>query len=62
LHFQAKDSVQNELVANLYREDYFEHLLEESPAIASRRAAAKGMLEVLTKAQIILNEVRESSI
>ncbi len=109
MHFlvnQAKDNIQNELVANLYKEEYFDTLLEvtrsikkqkqkqkqkhrswldgyrssandgmrsfvffcflsliqESSAVATRRATAKGMLDVLTKAQQILNEVRETSL
>eukprot|EP01090_Pellita_catalonica_P011731 TRINITY_DN2382_c0_g1_i1.p1 TRINITY_DN2382_c0_g1~~TRINITY_DN2382_c0_g1_i1.p1 ORF type:complete len:748 (-),score=116.19 TRINITY_DN2382_c0_g1_i1:43-2286(-) len=65
MHFlvnQAKDSVQNELVAHLYKEDLFDDLLEESPAIAQRRRQCKQRLDALRKAQMILGEVRDAAI
>eukprot|EP01089_Gocevia_fonbrunei_P012635 TRINITY_DN3040_c0_g3_i2.p1 TRINITY_DN3040_c0_g3~~TRINITY_DN3040_c0_g3_i2.p1 ORF type:complete len:287 (-),score=100.52 TRINITY_DN3040_c0_g3_i2:2-862(-) len=65
MHFlvnQAKDNIQNELVSQLYKEELFDELLEESPAIAQRRRACKQMLEVLRRAQIILGEVRDISL
>lgn len=65
MHFlvnQAKETMQNELVAHLYKEELFDELLEESPAIASRRAACKAMLDVLRRAQAILNEVRDTAL
>jgi len=65
MHFlvnQAKDNIQNELVTHLYKEELFDELLEESPAVAQRRKACKQMLEVLRKAQMILSEVRDTSL
>jgi dynamin 1-like protein len=65
MHFlvnQAKETIQNELVSHLYKEELFDTLLEEAPTVAARRAACKSMLDVLRRAQAILNEVRESSI
>ena len=65
MHFlvnNSKDSMQNELVAALYREDQFDALLEESPQIAQRRAQCKQLLETLRRANSILNEVRDFTI
>eukprot|EP00005_Dracoamoeba_jomungandri_P005912 CAMPEP_0174262004 /NCGR_PEP_ID=MMETSP0439-20130205/12712_1 /TAXON_ID=0 /ORGANISM="Stereomyxa ramosa, Strain Chinc5" /LENGTH=751 /DNA_ID=CAMNT_0015346633 /DNA_START=23 /DNA_END=2278 /DNA_ORIENTATION=- len=65
MHFlvnSAKGKMQNELVAHLYKEEQFEKLLEESPEIAQRRKACKQMLDVLRRAQAILNEVRDISV
>eukprot|EP01113_Clastostelium_recurvatum_P027373 TRINITY_DN32_c0_g1_i4.p1 TRINITY_DN32_c0_g1~~TRINITY_DN32_c0_g1_i4.p1 ORF type:complete len:859 (+),score=230.38 TRINITY_DN32_c0_g1_i4:15-2591(+) len=62
IHFlvnQSKDLIQNELVSNLYKEDLFDELLEESPQISSRRKACKAMLEILRKANDIINDVRD---
>jgi len=62
MHFlvnQAKDNIQNELVSHLYKEELFDELLEESPAVAQRRRACKTMLDVLRRAQTVLNEVRD---
>lgn len=62
MHFlvnASKEQIQNELVTTLYKEELFVNLLEESPAIASRRSACKGMLDILRKAHDILNEVRD---
>jgi len=58
---QSKESIQNELVTSLYKEELFLALLEESPMVASRRNACKSMLEVLRRAHEILNEVRDFS-
>jgi len=65
MHFlvnQSKDLMQNELVAQLYKEEYFDELLEESPQIAERRRLCKQMLETLNRAQQVLAEVRDSSL
>jgi hypothetical protein len=37
-------------------------LLSETPEVAARRAATKQMVEMLKKAQEILNEVRDYSL
>jgi len=55
----SKDAIQNELVSQLYREDLFDSLLEESSSIASKRNAAKSLLDMLRKCHEILNEVRD---
>ena len=65
MHFlvnRSKDSMQNELVGSLYREDYFEQLLEESPVIAERRKQCLKMLQTLRRGNEILNEVRDFTI
>lgn len=62
IHFlvnASKEHIQNELVANLYKEELFDHLLEESSVIAQRRESCKNMMDVLRKAHDILNEVRD---
>eukprot|EP01088_Endostelium_zonatum_P000165 TRINITY_DN1027_c0_g1_i1.p1 TRINITY_DN1027_c0_g1~~TRINITY_DN1027_c0_g1_i1.p1 ORF type:complete len:743 (-),score=219.96 TRINITY_DN1027_c0_g1_i1:58-2238(-) len=65
MHFlvnQSKDLMQNELVANLYKEELFDELLEENAQVAERRRACKSLLDTLTKAQSILSEVREITV
>ncbi len=59
---RSKNDIQNELVKSLYKEELFDELLEESPAIASRRKACKQMVDMLSRAQEILNEVRDFNI
>eukprot|EP01116_Phalansterium_solitarium_P023937 TRINITY_DN8617_c0_g1_i1.p1 TRINITY_DN8617_c0_g1~~TRINITY_DN8617_c0_g1_i1.p1 ORF type:complete len:764 (-),score=155.95 TRINITY_DN8617_c0_g1_i1:185-2476(-) len=62
MHFlvnRSKETIQNELVASLYKEELFEELLEESSQIAKRRNACKTMLDVLRRANEILTEVRD---
>ncbi|EGC29038.1 hypothetical protein DICPUDRAFT_51521 [Dictyostelium purpureum] len=62
MHFlvnQSKEHIQNELVAALYREELFDELLEESPQISSKRKSCKAMIEVLRKANDIINEIRD---
>ena len=55
----SKDTIQNELVRCLYKEELFDELLEENPLIASKRKACKAMLDVLKRANDVLMEVRE---
>lgn len=65
IHFlvnQSKDSLQNELVSSLYKEDLFDELLEESSNVAKRRRECQTVMEVLRKAHEILNEVRDFSL
>lgn len=62
IHFlvnKSKEAMQNELVSTLYKEELFDELLSESPAIAAKRQACKANLELLKKAQEIINEVRD---
>lgn len=46
----------------LLQEELFDELLEESAMVASRRLACKNTLDILRKAQNILNEVRETAL
>merc|ERR1712137_822917 len=55
----SKDSIQNELVRCLYKEELFDELLEENPLIASKRKACKAMLAALKHANEVLMELRE---
>jgi len=60
MHFMvnaSKDKVQNELVKELYKEDMFVSLLEESDDIAQRRESLKESINVLSAAQRHLNEI-----
>jgi len=60
MHFMvnaSKDKVQNELVKQLYKEDMFGSLLEESDDIAQRRENLRETINVLTAAQRHLNEI-----
>lgn len=62
MHFlvnSSKEQIQNELVTNLYKEELFAVLLEESEAVSKKRKTCKEMLTVLRRAHEILNEVRE---
>jgi len=59
---KAKQDMQNELIKQLYKESNFETLLAEAPDIQARRQRCKKQLELLTKAQSILNEVRDYSL
>ncbi|GAM22540.1 hypothetical protein SAMD00019534_057150 [Acytostelium subglobosum LB1] len=64
MHFlvnTSKEQVQNELVGALYREELFDELLEESPQISSKRKSCKAMIDVLRKANEIINEIRDFS-
>jgi dynamin 1-like protein len=56
---KSKQQMQNELVQALYKDQNFDRLFEESSDIVTRRRTAKNMLDVLTKAQNIMNEVRD---
>lgn len=57
----VRDSLQNELVAELYREGEMGQLLQEADDIASRRQTCIEMKELLGKALEIVNEVRDFS-
>jgi len=60
MHFlvnSSKENIHNELVAALYREELIDDLLSENPSVAARRKECKQVLDVLRKANEILNEV-----
>jgi dynamin 1-like protein len=62
MHFlvnQSKAKVQSELIHHLYKPDLFDELLEESPEIAQRRSRCRLLLDTLTRANRVLNEVRD---
>ncbi|KAI9277830.1 Dynamin central region-domain-containing protein [Sporodiniella umbellata] len=59
MHFlvnYTRDNVQNQLVSLLYRENLFENLLKEDPAISSERERCRTMLEVYRRAFSLVNE------
>lgn len=55
----AKDVLQRECVAQLYKPELFEHLLTEATDIKERRQKCKENLKVLRHAIEILNQVRD---
>jgi len=62
MHFlvtKSKLLVHNRLVQRLYIAEQFDDLLAESAEIASRRKATREMVNMLKRAQEILNEVRD---
>eukprot|EP01117_Protostelium_nocturnum_P014930 TRINITY_DN5737_c0_g2_i1.p1 TRINITY_DN5737_c0_g2~~TRINITY_DN5737_c0_g2_i1.p1 ORF type:complete len:714 (-),score=237.94 TRINITY_DN5737_c0_g2_i1:584-2725(-) len=59
---RSKTEMQNELVQKLYRESDFERLLAESNDLVARRKECKETLDLLRKAQTILNEIRDFSL
>lgn len=59
---KSKAEMQNELVRNLYKDELFSELLKENDDIAAKRKATAKMLDVLTKANQILNEVKDLKI
>lgn len=62
MHFLVntfKESLQNELVSQLYRENIMGDLMRETEDIASRRKAGRQMKELLQRALEIVNEVRD---
>ena len=52
----TRESVQNRLVSTLYREDLFNEMLYEDPAIASERTRCKVTLDVYRNAFSLINE------
>jgi dynamin 1-like protein len=65
MHFlvnKSKQDLQNELVSNLYKEELFDELLVESAEIAAKRKACWQMVQVLSRANLILTDLRESAV
>lgn len=52
-----KESLQNELVSQLYREQVMGELMKETDEVASKRRAFSEMRDLLHRASEILNEV-----
>ena len=62
MHFLVnnfKETLQNELVSQLYKDQIMTDLMRETEDIASRRRAYKEMKELLKRAIEIVNEVRD---
>ena len=62
MHFlvnTAKEVVQKELVKQLYKEDLFDFLLQETDGIADRRAQCQDSLKVLENAVKIMDQIRD---
>jgi dynamin 1-like protein len=54
----SRESVQNRLVAALYKEEYFNELLQEDDTISTEREKCKQMLNVYKQAfEIIKNSM-----
>jgi len=51
----AKDNLQRELVTNLYKEELYSSLLQESPDITTKRAIITEELAALRKAKKVLH-------
>jgi len=56
---EAQKKIQTTLVQNLYRERDFTDLLRETDDVSTRRQNCGEVLELLTKALEIVNEVRD---
>lgn len=52
----TKENVQNRLVSSLYREDLFDELLKEDPAVASERERCKAMLDIYKNVFTLISE------
>jgi dynamin 1-like protein len=62
MHFlvnESRDTLQNELVSQLYRESMISDLMQEADDIAQRRKTCQEMRDLLKKALEIVNEVRD---
>lgn len=56
---KSKETLQNQLIKELYKEDKLDMLLEESNDVAQKRAHLEKMIKVLTAAQSVLSEVQD---
>jgi len=54
----TKDEMQRELLENLYRQEELDELLKESDYTIRRRKECQQMVESLTRAQEIVNQVQ----
>ena len=62
MHFMVNaliTSISSELISQLYQEDKFEHLLQESEFITMKRQRASQMLNALNDAHKILSNLRD---
>ena len=58
---KVKNSLESELVRRLYKRDLFDELLVEDRGVAARRKEAVTMLELVEKAEEVVNEIRDFS-
>lgn len=58
---KVKNSLESELVRRLYKRDLFDELLVEDRGVAARRKEAMAMLELVEKAEEVVNEIRDFS-
>lgn len=54
----SRENMQSELLTNMYKTDELEELLKESEYTVRRRKDCQQMVESLTKAQEIVNQVQ----
>lgn len=54
----TKESMQGELLSNMYKTDELDELLKESEYTVRRRKDCQQMVESLSKAQEIVNQVQ----
>jgi hypothetical protein len=54
----TKENMQGELLTNMYKTDELDDLLKESEYTVKRRKDCQQMVESLTKAQEIVNQVQ----
>lgn len=62
MHFlvnQTKTDLQSELVKSLYKDELFDALLQENTDIAQKRTQCTELLDVLNRALVIVNSVRD---
>jgi len=62
MHFlvsTAKESLQNDLVSQLYKDSSIGETMKETPDVARRRSEIQEMRALLQKALEIVNEVRD---
>jgi len=62
MHFlvnHTQDNLQSELVTSLYREEFFDRLLNEDPHVAKQRKDAQRMYDALCRSTSIINEIAE---
>lgn len=57
LVFYAREEMQRGLLAEFYREDLLQELLEESPETVQRRKECKKMIEALQRADAIISSI-----
>lgn len=65
IHFMVnyvKQNLLNRLIADLYKEDKIDELLQEDKEVAVQRISCKAKLDVLTRASEILNQISDADL